>query len=213
MPVRWAPKPVRIPVSHGFLEGLLQEPEQPTFAAVACHPHPLQGGAMSNNVIYRVARGLYDGGGAVLRFNFRGVGRSTGSFGDAIGEQEDVTAALDFVAALHPALPLWCAGFSFGARVGLEVGARDSRVVKLLGVGLAPTVFDLSFLLPITKPRAFIQGERDEFGSGDQVTDLVARMAEPKRLEIVPGASHLFAGKHPELELAIGRAVEFLKAC
>ncbi|MBI5546645.1 MAG: alpha/beta hydrolase [Deltaproteobacteria bacterium] len=198
-------------MSHGLLEGLLQEPENPSFAAVACHPHPLYGGTMNNNVIYRVARGLYDAGGAVLRFNFRGVGRSTGAYANAIGEQEDAIAALDFLSARQPSLPLWMAGFSFGARVGLDVGARDPRVVRLLGVGLALTVFDLSFLYPVTKPKAFIQGEADEFGAGPQVEELVARMAEPKRLEIVSGASHLFPGKLPELEQAIGRGVAFLQ--
>jgi len=209
---RWAPRPVEIPVSHGHLEGLLQAPDAPTFAAVACHPHPLHGGTMHNSVIYRVARGLYDAGAAVLRFNFRGVGLSTGAYGDAVGEQEDVGAALDFLAARHPALPLWVAGFSFGSRVGLEVGVRDARVSKLLGVGLAVSAFDYSFLLATTKPKAFIQAEQDEFGGASEIEELVARMAEPKRLEIVPGTTHLFPKKLAELEAAAGRSVEFLKS-
>jgi alpha/beta superfamily hydrolase len=208
--MRWAPKQVEIPVSHGLLEGLLQEPERPTFAAVACHPHPLFGGTMSNNVVYRLARGLYDASAAVLRFNFRGVGRSTGTHGDGVGELEDVTAALDLVHALYPALPLWIAGFSFGARVGLEVGARDPRVVKLLGVGIALSAFDMSFLLACEKPKAIIQGELDEYGARAEIETFCARLHEPKRLEIVPGASHLYPGKLPELEAAIGRSVGWL---
>jgi len=128
-----------------------------------------------------------------------------------VGEQEDATAALDFLRARHPALPLWVAGFSFGARVGLAVGARDARVVKLFGVGLALSLFDLSFLVPLGKPKAFIQGERDEFSSGAQAEEFVATLAEPRRIEIVPGATHLFPGKLVELEGAIARAVEFLK--
>lgn len=210
--MRWAPKPVTVPVSHGSLEGLLQEPERPSFAAVACHPHPLFGGTMNNNVVYRMARALHDAGGAVLRFNFRGVGRSTGSHAEGIGEQEDVVAALDFLTERHPALPLWIAGFSFGSRVGLAVGARESRVVKLLGVGLALSILDFSFLAEVDKPRAFVQGELDEFGSGAQVEELVARFPEPKQLEIVPGATHLFPGKLTELEAALGRAVGFLQS-
>lgn len=209
--VRWAPRPVSVPVSHGALEGLVQEPDRPRFAAVACHPHPQHGGTMANNVIYRVARGLYDGGGAVLRFNFRGVGRSTGTWGDAVGELEDVTAALDFLSTRHPGLPLWVAGFSFGARVGLEAAVRDGRAVRLLGVGLALSVFDQSFLEPVTLPKAFIQGSEDEFGGAEAIERAVGRMAGPKRLEVVPGATHLFPGRLAELQAAVARAVEWLQ--
>lgn len=209
--MRWSPRPVVIPVSHGSLEGLLQEPESPAFAAVVCHPHPLFGGTMNNNVVYRIARGLYDAGAAVLRFNFRGVGTSTGVHAQGIGEKEDALAALDFLAERHPSLPMWMAGFSFGARVGLEVGAHDPRVAKLLGAGLALKLLDFSFLADLRKPKAFIQGENDEFGDAHAVQRLVGAMAGPKHLEIVAGARHLFSEKLPELEAAIGRAVGFLK--
>jgi uncharacterized protein len=210
--VRLAPKQVDVSVRHGHLEGLLQSPEAPSFAAVVCHPHPQMGGTMNNNVVYRLARGLYDAGAATLRFNFRGVGRSTGEYGQAVGEREDVAAALDFLSAAHPGLPLWATGFSFGARVGLEVGASDARVVKLLGVGLALSAFDMSFLLPVHKPKAFVQGEQDEFATGQEVSAFAERMAPPKHLEIVPRASHLFHGALGELESAIARAVDFLRA-
>jgi alpha/beta superfamily hydrolase len=210
--MRWAPKRIEIPVAHGHLEALLQEPEEPSLAAVVCHPHPLMGGTMDNHVVYRLARGLNDVGAVVVRFNFRGVGDSTGTHADGVGEQDDATAALDFLRERHPSLPLWMAGFSFGARVGLEVGARDPRVVKLLGVGLALSMFDLSFLLAVTKPKAFIQGGSDEFAGAAKVEEFVKGMIEPKRLEIVPGASHLFTGKQAELEAAIARAIEFLQS-
>ncbi|HEY3448150.1 MAG TPA: alpha/beta fold hydrolase [Myxococcales bacterium] len=210
---RWAPRAVEIPVSHGRLEGLLQEPDAPSFAAVACHPHPLQGGTMNNNVIYRVARALHDAGAAVLRFNFRGVGLSTGSHGDGVGELEDVAAAVDFLTARHPALPLWIAGFSFGSRVGLEFGSRDPRISKLLGVGLAVGIYDYApFLGALAKPKAFVQAEHDEFGGASEIEALVSRLPGPKRLEIVPGTTHLFPKKLAELEAAVGRSIEFLKA-
>lgn len=212
-PTRWAPRAVEVPVSHGRLEGLLQEPDAPSFAAVACHPHPLHGGTMNNNVIYRVARALHDAGAAVLRFNFRGVGLSTGTHGDGVGELEDVAAAVDFLTARHPSRPLWIAGFSFGSRVGLEFGARDARVVKLLGVGLAVSVYDYApFLVPSTKPKAFVQAQDDEFGGAREIELLVAGLPEPKRLEIVPGTTHLFPKKLAELEAAVGRSIDFLRA-
>src|SRR5258708_31867953 len=120
-----------IPVAHGQLEAILKAPASPVAAAVVCHPHPLGGGTMNNNVVYRAAKALHEAGLAVLRFNFRGVGASTGRYDGGAGEEEDALAALDLLAQLHPRLPLWMAGFSFGARVGLSVGARDVRVEKL----------------------------------------------------------------------------------
>src|SRR5580765_1850567 len=143
-----------IPVEHGQLEALLKEPSAPIAAAVVCHPHPLGGGTMNNNVVYRLSRALVDAGVVVLRFNFRGVGASTGRHDGGVGEEADALAALDTLAGLHPDLPLWMAGFSFGARVGLTGGAREPRVGKLLGIGLALSMFDYSFLATTPKPKA-----------------------------------------------------------
>src|SRR6478736_1897153 len=134
-----------LPVAHGQLEAILKESAQPFAAVVVCHPHPQGGGTMDNNVVYRVAKALYQAGASVLRFNFRGVGRSTGSYGGGVAEEEDARAALDFLEQRAPGVPLWMAGFSFGARVGLTVGARDDRVRKLLGVGLAMKLLDYDF--------------------------------------------------------------------
>src|SRR5213592_368459 len=143
MPVQPSPSGrVAIPVEHGQLEGILREAPSAVAAAVVCHPHPKGGGTMNNNVVYRTARALQDRGTAVLRFNFRGVGRSTGTHGGGPAELEDARAALDFMAARHPGLPLWQAGFSFGARVGLETALGDRRVSRLLAVGLAVRIFD-----------------------------------------------------------------------
>jgi alpha/beta superfamily hydrolase len=201
-----------LPVSHGHLEALLKEPPQPHRAAVVCHPHPQAGGTMNNNVVYRVAKALEERGTAVLRFNFRGVGRSTGSYGEGIAEAEDVRVALDFMAARHPGLPLWLAGFSFGARVGLDVGIADARVSKLLGVGLAVQMFDLGFLERARggRPMAVVQGANDEYGDAAKITPFVNGIPEPKRLWIVPDATHLFPGKLDELETTLGEAISWL---
>jgi len=199
-------------VSHGHLEALLKEPAEPLLTAIVCHPHPQGGGTMNNNVVYRVAKALEESGAAVLRFNFRGVGRSTGTYGDGIAEAEDVTTALDFMAARHPTLPLWLAGFSFGARVGLGVGIQDARVSKLLGVGLAVRMFDLGFLEEDRrgKPLAVIQAENDEYGGRDEVEPFVEGLPQPTRLWIVDGATHLFPGKLDELEAAVAQAIRWL---
>jgi alpha/beta superfamily hydrolase len=202
---------IAIPVAHGRLEAILREPEAPTAVAVVCHPHPLGGGTMNNNVVYRLAKALVDGGVVALRFNFRGVGASTGTHGSAVGEEEDVRAAIDWLRARHPTLPLWVTGFSFGARVGLAVGARSDDVVKLLGIGLALRMFDHSVLAGCAKPKAFIQASEDEHGGRAEIEAAVASMVEPRRLWIVEGASHLFAAHLDPLEAAAREAVAYLK--
>jgi len=199
-----------IPTEHGELEAILKEPAAPRAAAVICHPHPLGGGTMNNNVVYRVAKALGDAGVAVLRFNFRGVGASTGRHDGGEGEEQDALAALDLLAQRHAGLPLWMAGFSFGARVGLTVGARDARVSELLGIGLALSMFDYSFLDEGSKPKAIIQAGEDEYGGRAAVEAAVARMAAPKRLWIVDGASHLYPQHLEQLEAAAGEAAAWL---
>ena len=200
-----------IPVPHGELEAILKEPPSPVAAAVVCHPHPLGGGTMNNNVVYRAAKALVDADVAVLRLNFRGVGASTGRHDGGEGEEDDALAALDLLAQRHPALPLWMAGFSFGARVGLTVGARDERVEKLLGIGLALTMFDYSFLNTCPKPKAVIQAANDEYGARDAIAAAFHQMAAPKHLAIVEGATHLFPQHLAELEAAAGEAAGWLR--
>jgi alpha/beta superfamily hydrolase len=201
-----------IPVAHGQLEAILKEPAAPVAAAVVCHPHPLGGGTMNNNVVYRLAKALGEAGVAVLRFNFRGVGASTGRHDGGAGEEDDALAALELLAQRHPDLPLWMAGFSFGARVGLTVGAREPRVGKLLGIGLALSMFDYAFLDDCSKPKAIIQAANDEYGGRVAIEPAVARMTQPKRLWVIDGASHLFPQHLDELETAAGEACAWLLA-
>jgi hypothetical protein len=199
-----------IPVPHGQLEAILKEPTAPVAAAVLCHPHPLGGGTMNNNVVYRAAKALVDASVVVLRFNFRGVGASTGRHDGGPGEEDDALAALDVLAQRHPSLPLWMAGFSFGARVGLTIGAREARVEKLLGIGLALTMFDYSFLDASTKPKAVIQAANDEYGGRAVVEAAFARMAPPKHLAMIDGATHLFPQHLDALEAAAGESARWL---
>src|SRR5205814_1852182 len=123
----------------GRLEALLEEPEgAPKAAVVFAHPLPTHGGTMHTKAVYQGAKGLVRVGCAVLRFNFRGVGASDGSFTGGAGEREDFSAALDYAAKKYAGLPLWAAGFSFGAWIALETGADDDRVTVLIGI--APPV-------------------------------------------------------------------------
>ena len=203
---------VSIPAGHGHLEGILREASSAVAAAVVCHPHPRGGGTMNNNVVYRAAKALVAGGVTALRFNFRGVGASTGSHDDGVGEEDDVRAALDFLRAHAPGLPIWIAGFSFGARVGLTVGAHSDDVVKLMGIGLALRMFDYGFLASCDKPKAIIQAAEDEYGGREEIEAAVNGMSEPKRLWIVDNATHLFPGQLDPFERAAEEAVAYLRA-
>src|SRR4051794_5889231 len=158
----------------GPLEALLDEPERvdsaaaATAAVVFAHPHPQFGGTMHTKVVYRGAKGLTRIGCAVLRFNFRGVGRSSGTFDQGDGEKADFRAALDYMSSHYPDRPLWAAGFSFGSWVALEVGATDDRVSALIGISppVATSVSGMNYEFPATleseKPKFFVQGEADE---------------------------------------------------
>ncbi|MDT7605240.1 MAG: uncharacterized protein QOF61_3237 [Acidobacteriota bacterium] len=198
-----------IPAEHGRLEAILKEPREGRLArgaALVLHPHPLYGGTMHNKVVFRTARALNDAGCATLRFNFRGTGHSTGAHDHARGgEQRDAETALDYLADKYPHLPLLVAGFSFGARVGLEVGTRDTRVGALIGIGtpvsIAERDYDFSFLGECRKPVLFVHGERDEFGDVETLRALVAQMpqAAHARLIVVPGAGHFFDEQLDEL--------------
>ena len=189
----------------GRLEALLWTvaDADPASAALICHPHPLFGGTMHNKVVYQAAKTLHQAGLPVLRFNFRGAGLSGGAHDAGRGEQGDVAAALDFLSSEFPGKPLLLAGFSFGAGVGLRVGCADQRVDRLIGLGLPVNRLDMSFLHACAKPKLFIQGGNDEFGSRDKVEALYAEIPEPKQLIIVERADHFFTGRLDEVDTAI----------
>lgn len=198
---------IEIPVSHGALEGLLRLPDdeatQPTMVAVVCHPHPAHGGTMHNKVVFRVAHALGDLGFPALRFNFRGVGRSSGSYDQGDGERDDVQAALDEIARRFPGTSICLAGFSFGSWVGLPVGCADSRVHQLIGVGIPTSLLTTDALAACNKPKLIVQGERDQYGPQSSLLPWYDALPEPKSLAVVPQADHFFTGHETELQAAI----------
>lgn len=189
----------------GRLEAILMQPEtKPVAAAVVCHAHPLHGGMMHFKVVFRAAKALQHRGLAVLRFNFRGVGHSEGVHDHGQGEQDDVRIALDEMDRRFPDLPLVLGGFSFGSVMAMKVGAADSRVRALFALGYpARLVPDLSFLATCRAPRLFVQGERDEFGSGQRLAEAVAPLPEPKQVVVVPASDHFFTGHLDTLQQAL----------
>ena len=185
----------------GRLEALLwtSADAQPAGAALVCHPHPLFGGTMHNKVVYQAAKSLHQAGMPVLRFNFRGAGLSEGAHDGGLGERADAKAALDFLAGEFRGTPLLAAGFSFGSDIALRVGCADPHVTKLIGMGLPLGRLEMGFLHECTKPKLFIQGAKDEFGSREKVEALYAEAPEPKHLHFVEGADHFFTGQLDEL--------------
>jgi uncharacterized protein len=201
----------------GPLEALLDIPAAGASlraAVVFAHPHPQFGGTMHTKAVYQGAKGLARIGCAVLRFNFRGVGRSAGTFGDGDGEKADFKAGLDYMATRYSGAHLWAAGFSFGAWVALEVGADDDRVSALIGI--APPVaasvsgqaYTFERTLASTKPKFFVQGEADEVCPIESMWTFYGKLEEPKELVVIDMANHLFEGQAPE----VGEALEDLLA-
>jgi uncharacterized protein len=190
----------------GRLEAILWKPSssgRPPLAGVVCHPHPLFGGTMHNKVVYQTAKSLDALGIPVLRFNFRGAGLSAGVHDRGQGEKDDVRAALDFLAAEVPGVPLLLAGFSFGAWVGMRVGCEDPSVAYLIGLGIPVNSTDFSFLRQCAKPKLFVHGSKDEHGAIKKVKGLIPAVPGENQLVVVEGVDHFFAGKLDQLGEAI----------
>src|SRR5712692_829054 len=196
-----------IPASHGRLEAILKEPHGDSVQGVALvlHPHPLGGGTMHNKVVFRAAAALNDAGLVVLRINFRGVGQSTGEHDEGRGELDDVRSGLDYLAQRYPGQEITLGGFSFGARVGLEVGIADDRVTRLISIGTPVDKYDFSFLEQCRKPVLFVQGDRDEYGDVERLRKLVKKLSAhaPAQLRVIEGAGHFFDDHLDELKRAI----------
>lgn len=197
-----------IPVAHGRLEAILKESHTGPALGVALvlHPHPLGGGTMHNKVVFRAASALNDAGLITLRINFRGVGQSTGEHDEGRGELEDVRAGLQYLAEAYPGKPVTLCGFSFGARVGLEVGMLDDRVRNLISIGTPVDKYDFSFLAACPKPILFVHGDRDEFGSVSRLQDLVDQIKQHNanvELHLIRDSGHFFEGHLDELKQVI----------
>lgn len=185
---------VTLPGPAGQLEGVLQTrgAETPEVAAVICHPHPEYGGTLHNKVVHRAASTLLERGVAVLRFNFRGVGKSEGRFDQGAGELEDARAALAWMTERFPSARRWLAGFSFGAGIAAALVASEPGVERL--VLIAPPVrrADFGLLRRLAIPKLVIQGTEDTVCPLEALEREFAYWAEPKHLIRVPGASHFF---------------------
>ncbi len=192
----------------GLLEGLInaRAGSAPRAIAVLGHPLPTRGGTMHTKALFHAAKALARIDVPVLRFNFRGVGRSAGSFGDGAGEQDDFRAALAFMRTRYPEVGrIWCGGMSFGSWVGMTAGA-DADATALIGIACPVNKYDYSAVVTAGRPTFLLHGERDELVPHREIRKFYARLSEPKELVIIDGADHLFNGKVSE----VGEAIEDL---
>jgi alpha/beta superfamily hydrolase len=194
-----------IPASHGQLEAILKEPGgKRRGVGLVCHPHPLGGGTMHNKVVFRVASGLVDAEMVTLRFNFRGVGASTGLHAEVEGGKEDVCTALDYLAGEYPDEDITLAGFSFGSRTGMEVGMPDHRVKRLISIGTPVEKYrDYDFLTQVKKPILFVHGDKDEFCSVNSLRALTDRIPHAE-VVIFENCGHFFDEHLSELRRVVG---------
>jgi alpha/beta superfamily hydrolase len=194
-----------IPGPAGRLEALLEEPEEgePTEAVLVCHPHPQHGGTMHNKVVYRIARGMRRSGCVVLRFNYRGVNLSEGTYDRGIGEVEDARYALSWLRHMYPDLPYSLAGFSFGSRIVLKLGCVLPDVRRVVAVGF-PTVYaEREYLLGCIAPKIFVQSTNDEHGPVTDLERIYADMPTPKQLIWVDAQDHFFRDALDKFEQVI----------
>jgi len=196
-------------VKGARIEGFLSTDEPPPKGAIIiCHPHPLFGGTMDNGVVVGIARIAAMWDFASLRFNFRGVGGSTGQFGGGIGEREDVKGAIDYLAERKKPPVIVLAGYSFGAIACLPVGTKDERVGGLIGVAPPLDMFDFGFLTDSSKPKLFVCGDRDTICPPSKMEDFFKNLSGPKWLRILPGVDHFFYDRRGLLEGAVGDFLE-----
>jgi len=197
-----------LPGPTGGLEALLDLPaaEPPRGIALICHPHPQHGGTMHNKVAYMLARSFVGLGVATLRFNFRGVGASQGSFDDGVGETDDAIAMAAWLRARWPGAPFYLGGFSFGAAVAVRAAA-SIEPAALVTVALPVSRLN-GATAALAQPWLLIHGSEDELIELDTLIAWLNQLEPGPVLDVVTGADHFFHGKLGELRSAVEQFFE-----
>jgi uncharacterized protein len=196
--------------ADGRLEGRYhQGPSGTAPLALILHPHPLHGGTMNNKVVYDLFHVFARRGFSVLRFNFRGVGRSQESFDHGQGELRDAAAALDWMQSYSPnSSSCWVAGISFGAWIGMQLLMRRPEIRGFISVALPANMYDFSFLAPCPSSGLMVHGGKDTVVPTDSVSKLVQKLSQQRGikidLEVVPEADHFFTGCLDQLVAVVG---------
>jgi alpha/beta superfamily hydrolase len=185
------------------LEGELDRVSDSDVAAVLCHPHPQYGGDMNNAVLRGMADALSGARCSVLRFNFRGVGASAGTYGNGEAETGDANAAVSFLREQVPAARVALVGYSFGAAVSLGAVACGTAVDCLVAVALPVALMPLDEVRSLSIPTLFVAGEHDSYGPPAVLEEALQRIEGPHQRQVVAGADHFFVG----LERDVGARV------
>ena len=206
---------VIFPGPEGRLEGRFNPGPRPRApVAMILHPHPQGGGTMNNRVVHRLHYAFYELGFTVLRFNFRGVGRSEGEFDNGIGELSDAASALDWVQSFHPeASTTWIAGFSFGAWIGMQLLMRRPEIRGFISVSPPSNMYDFSFLAPCPSSGIIIQGAQDEVVNPNAVQKLVDKLRTQRHITIhhdeIPRANHFYENEMDMLMASVNNYLDF----
>ncbi|MGH6942193.1 alpha/beta hydrolase [Hypericibacter sp.] len=200
---------------EGRLEGRYQ-PGKGSDAPIALmlHPHPQHGGTMNNKLVYTLYQVFAQRGFAVLRFNFRGVGRSQGSFDRGEGELSDAASALDWLQSVNPnARACWIAGYSFGAWIGMQLLMRRPEITGFISVAPPANIYDFGFLAPCPSSGLMIHGDKDELVPHESVAKLVQKLSNQRDIQIdyklIKGATHFF---QDHLDQVSDRVDDYLEA-
>lgn len=196
-----------VPGPAGAIETLVEAASPaPRALAVVCHPHPLHGGSMTNKVAYTLARAFQRSGAVAVRFNFRGVGESAGTYADGEGEREDAAAVVRWARAMHPGLPLYLGGFSFGAGIAANIAAAlDAAFLVTVALPVGRLVDGVA---PPGCPWLIVHGSEDELVPLDELRAWRERHAADACLAVLEGATHFFHGRLTELSSRIESFVE-----
>jgi len=198
----------------GRLEGRYQHSREPGAPiALVLHPDPRYGGTMNNKVVYNVFHAFAQRGYSVLRFNFRGVGRSQGGFDNGQGELADAAAALDWMQTYNPnATACWIAGFSFGAWIGMQLLMRRPEISAFISVAPPANMYDFTFLAPCPASGMILHGSDDQLVPEADVVKLSDRLANQKGIKVafqsIKGASHFFEDHMPQLTSTVGSYID-----
>ena len=192
------------------LEGMIANPGGGAAAAVVCHPHPMYGGSMHNNVVDAILVAMWEAGYATLRFNFRGVGSSEGEHDGGPGEVDDAVAAMAYLLA-QPGVRregAVMAGYSFGAMVAVSAGYERAEIARIVAVALPLAMADARIPDGASKPVLLVSGDHDSYSPVAGLQALVVKIGDSARLEIVAGTDHFFGGGEAELSRVIAEALK-----
>jgi hypothetical protein len=208
-------EPVTFKSGELTLEGMIAYPDGAAelySAAVVCHPHPLYGGSMYNNVVDAVLEALHARGFATLRFNFRGVGQSEGEFDNGKGEADDAVAAIRFLTTQKRVRGNGAVltGYSFGAMTAVRAAQSVEEVEGIVTIALPLGMIDPSALGTITKPIVLLAGDQDSYCPANRLAELAERLGPSVQLKIIPGADHFFGGREHEITAALAESLATL---